>query len=128
MSYLLNPHRQSYLLNPHRHVKIWLSPNSDVFLPKDYQDLLIGSVLENRNDIFHFFYDSRLLKQHSLEQLKGFCDRYLIRTHDIKNIEPQSEREKKLLMLYRDELCHLKKEVAWNAPPVLYIGQKLFIL
>ena len=110
LEYCLKPTPYDY--NPHQHVKIWLSSNKEIFLTTINQLRLVNMRSINPKDTIHFIYDSRLLLPKALDELATFCNKHKIISHNIPvEIIPacQTIEEKKLIVLYEDEIFHLQE-------------------
>lgn len=109
LDYCLQP---SYNYNPHQHVKIWLSNDRNSFLTLINQLRLVKMRNLNPADTINLVYDSRLLSDEALANLKTFCQKHNIVVHDIpKKIIPfcKTKEEEKLIQLYQDEIFNLEQ-------------------
>lgn len=99
-----------YQFNPHRHVKIWLSQNPSVFLNMTNQLRLIRMRLTNPRDDIHLVYDSRLLNDVAISELKKFCEQHHIIPVDVvSEVVPGcvTPLEVRMLELYHEEILNL---------------------
>lgn len=66
---------------------------------------------QNPKDIIHLVYDSSLLNENAIEELKAFCKEHNIIPVDTDLIRPDliSEKEIKLYEFYKDEITHLNE-------------------
>ncbi|WED41985.1 glycosyltransferase family 88 protein [Legionella cardiaca] len=99
-----------YRYNPHNHVKIWLSNNPRVFMNTENQVRLIQMREKNPSDAINLIYDSSLLNEQALQDLKKFCNEHRIIPVDANKFPELliSEEERKLYAFYKDEITHLK--------------------
>lgn len=95
-----------YLFDPHKHVKIWLSTNPNSFLNIINQNRLIRLRVLNPEIVINFVYDSRLLNEFAIENLKKFCKEYNINPVDVVSInrENLTKYEQKLFEYYDREI------------------------
>lgn len=100
-----------YQYKPHSHVKIWLTNNRDVFMIFENQTRLIAMREQNPKDPIHLIYDSSLLSEQALAELMEFCKENTITPVDADGFKDQlqSEDERTLFDLYKDEISHLKE-------------------
>ncbi len=102
----------TYNFNPHRHVKIWLSKDKDTFLNLENRIRLVTMRDINPRDDIYFIYDSQLLSENALKEMKSFCTKYKIIAKDVrKDVIPSShsKEEKNLVAIYEDEISHLEE-------------------
>ncbi|WP_028389212.1 glycosyltransferase family 88 protein [Legionella fairfieldensis] len=102
----------AYNYNPHKHVKVWLSKDSNSFMPLKNQLRLVEMRAINLTDKIFLIYDGTLLSPKALEDLTVFCADQNIVAKDVQTcIFPlcTTSEEIKLIHLYRNEIYHLDK-------------------
>ena len=102
----------TYTFNPHRHVKIWLSKDRNTFLNLENRVRLVKMRDINPTDDIHFVYDSDLLSDAALADLRSFCTRYNIVPKDVRtDLFPNclTVEEANLISIYNDEMSHLQQ-------------------
>jgi hypothetical protein len=99
----------TYTIDLHKHVKIWLSPDKDVFMPAKNQTRLIEMRKTNPADTICLFYDSKLLTQKAQAELQAFCAQHNIIPKDLRNtVFLDSELSKvRAITCYEQEVDHL---------------------
>jgi hypothetical protein len=102
-----------YTINPHNHVKIWLSPDKDIFLPKKNQARMVTMRATNPQDTIYFFYDSELLTVKAQEELMIFCAKNSLIALDLRrSVFPACTDvpdKNQIVTCYNQEVSHLSE-------------------
>lgn len=96
--------------NPHRHVKIWLSKDPNLFMNEENKLRLVKMrELCDANDEISLIYDSKLLNNKAIDELNTYCQKHKLLATDIRTLFQSctSEKEKKLIQIYEDEIKNL---------------------